>query len=90
MDIPAGYLFGDEKEWVEAVALYEGTLKKWNMPASGLALGDPKTVAMMARGRSFMVTTSDMFSLMGQGLQELGHMRGNFPAQDYAEIYKPL
>jgi len=86
MEFKAGGLWGEEAEWKEAVKIYEGTLRKHNFPASGLALGDPA----MAKGRSFMVTTSDMYSLMGQGMQDLGAMRKNYPAMDYSEVYEPL
>lgn len=90
MEFKAGGLWGEEKEWVDAVKLYEGTLRKHNMPASGLALGDPETIKNMARGKSFMVTTSDFHSLMGQGLQELGAFRRGFPASNYSEVYEAL
>lgn len=91
MEIPAGGIWGDEKEWLDAVALYESTLKKHNKPASGLALGSPEMRRRMARGRSFMVTTSDMFTLMGGGLQDLAEMRGQeYPAMDYSKVYTVL
>jgi 2-keto-3-deoxy-L-rhamnonate aldolase RhmA len=91
MEFPAGGLWGEEKEWLDAVALYESTLKKHNKPASGLALGDPESRKKMARGRSFMVTTADMYSLMGVGMQDLGEMRGeSYPAMDYSKVYKEL
>jgi len=79
-----------EEEWVDAVALYESTLRKYDMPASGLAIGDKATVEAVSRGKSFIVASSDMYSLMGQGLTALGNMRQNIPAMNYSEAYKTL
>jgi 4-hydroxy-2-oxoheptanedioate aldolase len=90
MDMAAGGLFGSEPEWLEAVKLYEGTLRKYNKPASGLALGDPATVDAMARGRSFIVNSADMYALMGSGLQEQAYMRQRFPAKDHSKDYEAL
>lgn len=38
MGFNGGGLGGNEPEWLEAVALYESTLAKHDMPASGLAI----------------------------------------------------
>jgi 4-hydroxy-2-oxoheptanedioate aldolase len=80
---------GMEPEWLGAVALYESTLKKHNKPASGLALGPPEMKATMAKGKSFLVTGSDCFALLGQ-MGELAHMRDNFKAMDYSKVYKAI
>jgi 4-hydroxy-2-oxoheptanedioate aldolase len=84
MGIKGGGLLGQEEEWIEAVRLYEGTLAKHNKPASGLALGTPEMKEVMGRGKSFMVSGSDYYALLGQGT-ELG-----FPARKYEGIYKQL
>ena len=91
MGFEAGGLWGQEKEWLDAVALYESTLKKHNKPASGLVLGDPEAKARMARGRSLMFTTADMYSLLMEGFRDLQEMRGpSYPAMDYSKVYKKL
>ena len=87
MEFNAGGAWGDEKEWLDAVELYEATLRKHNMPASGLAFGDPATIKRTAKIRSFLVTTIDFYSLIGQGLQDIGTYRKEFLAKDYSEVY---
>jgi 4-hydroxy-2-oxoheptanedioate aldolase len=87
MGLPS--FWGDEPEWLEAVAMYESTLAKHNKPASGLAVGDPEQKKAMAKGRSFIVTGSDMFALMGQ-MGELAFARENFPQMDFANVYKKI
>ena len=89
MDIASGGILGEEAEWLEAVALYESTLAKHNKPASGLALGPPEMKDNLGKGRSFMVTGSDYFALLGQGA-ELEDMRKRFPTRDHSNIYKKL
>lgn len=89
MEIAAGGILGQEPKWLEAVALYESTLAKHNKPASGLALGTPEMKESLARGKSFMVTGSDYFALLGQ-CSELGDMKQRFPAMDYSKAYKTL
>jgi len=83
-------VWGDEKEWNEAVALYEGTLAKHNKPASGLALAPTiEGKIQMARGRSLVVSGSDVFPLMGQA-NEAKQMHENLLAHDHSGIYKKL
>lgn len=82
-------LLGEEPEWVEALAIYESTLKKHNKPASGLSLGPPEMKAAMARGKSFLVSGSDFYALLGQ-TSELTYGRENFKAMDYSKVYKEL
>jgi 4-hydroxy-2-oxoheptanedioate aldolase len=81
---------GQEPEWLEALAVYESALAKYNKPASGLALGSTEMKASMSRGKSFMVVSADMHSLVGQGLQDLGHFRQNWPKQNYEGVYKEI
>lgn len=90
MGLKGGGLGGDEPEWLEAVRLYEATLAKHNMPASGLAMGTPESKASMARGKSFVVVAADTYAIMGAGLTELGYFRENFPRRDHTGIYKKL
>ncbi|KAH8590816.1 Pyruvate/Phosphoenolpyruvate kinase-like domain-containing protein [Bisporella sp. PMI_857] len=90
MEVKGGGLWGNEKEWQDAARLYEGTLRKHNKPASGLALGDPETVKKMARGRSFVVTSSDFYSLVFPALQDLAASRATLAKQDYSEVYDSL
>lgn len=87
MGLPS--FWGDEPEWLEAVALYESILAKHNKPASGMALGPPEAKIGMARGRSCIVTGSDLFALMGQ-MEELQFARENFVKQDFKGVYKQL
>jgi 4-hydroxy-2-oxoheptanedioate aldolase len=89
MDFPAGGLLGQEPEWLEAVALYEGTLRKHNKPASGLTLGPPELKDAMGKGRSFMVTGADVHALLGT-VEQLKDMRQRFPPKDHSQIYKAL
>lgn len=75
----------------EAVALYESTLEKYNKLASGLAFGiRTEMQASMARGRSFMVVSSDIDSFLGAGLPELGHIRQHHLTMDYSKFHKAL
>ena len=90
MGFSGGGLGGNEPEWLEAVALYESTLAKHNMPASGLAMGTPETKEMMGRGKSFVVVAADTYAIMGAGLSELGYFRENFPRKNHKGIYKQL
>lgn len=90
MGLQAGGLGGDEPEWLEAVKLYEATLAKHNMPASGLAMGTPESKAIMGRGKSFIVVAADTYAIMGAGLSELGYFRENFPRRDHKGTYKTL
>ena len=85
MEFAAAGAWGEEKEWLDAVKLYEDTLKKHNMPASGLAIGDPETVKRTAKTKSFKITSNDFYSLLGQGLQDIGAFRKDYPAKNYSE-----
>ncbi|TEY39422.1 hypothetical protein BOTCAL_0457g00010 [Botryotinia calthae] len=81
---------GAEKEWTDAVALYESTLAKHNKPSSGLAMGfnvDDKIA--MARGKSLVVSGSDIFPLMMQAT-EAKQMHAGLKAHDHKGIYKIL
>lgn len=82
-------LAGNEPEWLEAVQMWESALAKHNKPASGLAFGTPEQKKMLARGKSFTFTGTDIFALQGQ-VGELNHMRDNFKTQNYEGIYKVL
>jgi 2-keto-3-deoxy-L-rhamnonate aldolase RhmA len=90
MDLLAGGVEGDDPQWLEAKALYESTLRKHNKPASGLALGSPELTKSMARGRSFVVCSGDMFGLMQSGLRDVSFARENFARMDYSQVYKVL
>jgi 4-hydroxy-2-oxoheptanedioate aldolase len=90
MEMAAGGLWGEEKEFMDAVALYESILRKHNKPASGLALGTLEMKKSMARGRSLIVTTSDLYSLVGAAMSDLAEVKKDFPAMDYSEVYQPL
>lgn len=89
MEFAAGGMVGQEPEWLEAVALYESTLAKHNKPASGIAFGPPEAKAIMAKGKSFLVTGADVLGILGQGA-ELGYMKQNYTAMDYSKVYKKL
>jgi hypothetical protein len=60
MDLAGGGLMGPEKEWLEAVALYESTLAKHNKPASGLAFGPPEAKATLSKGKSMIFGSADV------------------------------
>lgn len=90
MDLLAGGVEGDDPQWLEAKALYESTLRKHNKPASGLALDSPELTKSMARGRSFVVCSGDMFGLMQSGLRDVSFARENFARMDYSQVYKVL
>ncbi|KAG4433193.1 hypothetical protein IFR05_011328 [Cadophora sp. M221] len=90
MGFSGGGLGGNEPEWLDAVALYESTLAKHNMPASGLAMGTPESKAAMGRGKSFVVVAAETFAIMGAGLTELGYFRENFPKRNHKGVYKQL
>lgn len=83
-------MWGAEKEWVEAVALYESTLAKHNKPSSGMAMGfDVDSKIAMARGKSLVISGSDIFPLMMQA-GEAKQMHANLKAHDHKGIYKQL
>ncbi|KAJ8064099.1 hypothetical protein OCU04_007934 [Sclerotinia nivalis] len=83
-------MWGDEKEWTDAVALYEGTLAKHNKPASGIAMGSSMEIKLGAsRGKSLVVTGSDILPLMMQA-GEAVEMRQNLVAHDHSGIFKKL
>jgi 4-hydroxy-2-oxoheptanedioate aldolase len=63
MDIHEGGIMGAEKEWLDAVAIYESTLAKHNKPASGLALGPPEAKATLSKGKSMLFGSADLFGL---------------------------
>lgn len=44
----------------------------------------------MARGRSFIVTTSDMRSLAVAAGETLGYIKQTYPAKDYSQVYKAI
>ncbi|RDW73737.1 hypothetical protein BP5796_07179 [Coleophoma crateriformis] len=78
--------YGEEPEWMKLKALYESTLRKHNMPSSGLALGPPAVRAKMAKGKSFMVSGSDVYGILGQAAG-LADMRQSFPQMNYEQVY---
>lgn len=89
MDFPAGGFMGEEKEWLEAVAIYESTLRKHNKPASGFAVGPPEVKNYLANGKSMLVVAADMFALMS-AVGDLHSTRSEFPAKDYQKVYKQI
>lgn len=86
MDLPGGGLLGQEPEWLEALAEYEGALAKHNKPASGLAFGPPDMKKELSRGKSLIVASADVFALMA-ALGDLAQLREEFPAMDYSKVY---
>ena len=74
---------GDEPEYVELYDKYTATLKKHNMPASGLCLGTPEGKKKVAKGKSFIVTGADIFAVYGQ-MGELAFARETFPKYNYS------
>lgn len=80
---------GDEPEWLEAMRLFESTMAKHNMPASGLTMGTPEMKENMGKGKSFVVVASDVLAIMGTG-SELGWFRENWKARNHKGIYKTL
>ncbi|PQE07882.1 aldolase citrate lyase family protein [Rutstroemia sp. NJR-2017a WRK4] len=82
-------VWGDEKEWMDALKIYEGTLAKHDKPASGLALGTMEQKLAMGRGRSFMVSGSDVFTLTMQAM-DAKEMKDNFKQMSYQGVYKAL
>jgi len=80
-------LTGDEPDFVALHDKYISTLKKHNMPASGLCLGTPENKRKIAKGKSFLVTGSDMYAVYGQ-MGELAFAKQNFPKYDYSAYEK--
>lgn len=80
MELPG--FWGEEPEWVQAMNTLQNTLRKHNMPYSGLALGDDEWLQERGEGRSLMFTSSDCAAIMGLG-KELAHVRELFRTKDY-------
>ncbi|KAL9623410.1 MAG: hypothetical protein Q9160_002303 [Pyrenula sp. 1 TL-2023] len=74
MNLPGnGGMGGEEPEWLDALALYNATMKKHNKPRAGFAFGPTREVKReMARGKSFVVTSADVlaFVALGRELEE--------------------
>ncbi|KAM3072146.1 hypothetical protein ACMFMG_008604 [Clarireedia jacksonii] len=81
--------WGDEKEWMDALKIYEGTLAKHDKPASGLALGPMEQKLRVGRGKSFLVSGSDVFPLTMQAM-DAKEMKDNFKQMSYKGVYKAL
>ena len=82
MSLPG--MMGAEPEWLEAVAKYEATLKKHNMPMSGFAIGPPEVTVKMAAGKSFIVTGADFLSILNGAATDLAEKR-QWPARDHSK-----
>jgi 4-hydroxy-2-oxoheptanedioate aldolase len=89
MDLQGGGILGAEKEWQDAVATFESTLAKHNMPASGLAFGPPEMKAILSKGRSMIFGSADMMALMS-ACGELQQIRQEYPAKDHSKIFKQI
>lgn len=65
MDLPGnGGMGGPEKEWVEAVEIFDRTMEKHKHVAKGgFALGP--TQAEMGKGKSFIIVAADVMALAG-------------------------
>ncbi len=65
MGLPASFSGPqDEPEWLEAMAIYEGTLRKHDMPSSGFAVGDiDSVVAKAAETKCIVFLYGDIFGL---------------------------
>lgn len=80
-------IVGEESEWNELKALYESTLRKHNKPSSGLSIGPPEMRAKMARGKSLMVSGTDVYAILGEAAG-LADMRQSFPKMSYEQVYE--
>jgi 4-hydroxy-2-oxoheptanedioate aldolase len=69
----------DEEEWIAAQKIYYDTIAKHNKPSSGLALGSPQRRQEMGKGKCFVISCTDVSSLMGT-LGELAEARQMYPA----------
>lgn len=78
--------WGEEPEWVEAINTLRTTLRKYDMPYSGLALGDDEWLKLRGEGRSLMFTSSDLVAVLRTG-DELKHVLGIFPQNNHS-MYK--
>lgn len=87
MGLPS--FWGEEPEWLAAVAIYESVLAKHGKAASGMAFGAPEVVAKVARGRSVLVVAADLFALMGT-IGQYAEAKTNFPKRDMRGIYKVI
>ena len=75
MNLPAnGGFGGNEPEWLEAVEIYEKTMAKHNKPKGGFAMGPPDMMKTLGKGKSFIVTSSDVLAFMSfSGELKLAH-----------------
>ena len=80
---------GEEKEWLDAIAIFESTLAKHNKPVSGLSFGSPEMKATLSKGRSILFTSADMLGLMS-ALGELQQSRAEHPAKDHSKVFKQV
>ncbi|ESZ92892.1 hypothetical protein SBOR_6720 [Sclerotinia borealis F-4128] len=84
-------MWGEEKEWTDAVALYESTLAKHDKPSSGMAMGfslDAKLA--MAGGKSLLISGSDIFPLMMQADRDVARQYTGMPPRDSTRRRKEL
>lgn len=58
--------WGNEPEFLEAIAKYESVLRKHDKPGSGIVQGSPETMKYLSRGRAFMLVASDVQAMMSQ------------------------
>lgn len=83
-------IWGGEKEWTDAVALYQGTLAKHNKPSSGIAMGySIDDNVAMSRGKSLVLSGSDIFPIMMQA-EEVKAMHAKLLPHDHSGIYEKL
>ncbi|KAI9777814.1 MAG: hypothetical protein M1816_004403 [Peltula sp. TS41687] len=74
--------WGEEPEWISAMDTLRATLTKYNMPYSGLALGDDEWLKLRGEGRSLMFTSSDLAAVL-RTADELRNTRKLF-LKDYS------
>lgn len=78
MNLPAnGGMGGNEKEWTDAVALYDATMAKHNKPKAGFAMGP--NMKNMATGKSMVFSGSDFFPLVMAAGATLNECKQMFP-----------
>jgi 4-hydroxy-2-oxoheptanedioate aldolase len=73
--------WGEEPEWLDAINMFRATLRKHNMPYSGMATGDTDWLKQRGNGRSLMFTCSDVDAIMRIS-EELRTARSLFPGKD--------
>ncbi|KAI9713182.1 MAG: hypothetical protein M1820_001167 [Bogoriella megaspora] len=90
MNMPAnGGFGGSEPEWLEALKIYDETLKKHNKPRAGFAMGPPDIMKMLGAGNSFIMCAADVVQLLQLG-SSLSLAREVFPAEKKGEAIADL